>query len=224
MFSVIFEVHPRPERFDDYLALAGRLKPLLERIEGFVDNERFESLTRPGWLLSHSTWRDEKSLVRWRSEGEHHAVQERGRTEIFHDYRLRVGEITADSAPPPGLKLEDQRLDETQVGAARLVTLTELTPRPDFAFAARAEPLLAELGLEPRGAGVVEHELFASIYNRGKLALLVGWKDPVTGRAWRPRLPPGTQQLRHRAVRIVREYGMFDRRETPQFHRPVTRA
>jgi heme-degrading monooxygenase HmoA len=74
MFSVIFEVLPNGGRKDDYLELAKHLKPILEKIDGFVDNERFESQLRPGWVLSHSTWRDEKSVVRWRTEGEHHAV------------------------------------------------------------------------------------------------------------------------------------------------------
>ncbi len=64
MFSVIFEVHPRREKFDLYLDLAKGLKPILEGIHGFIDNERFESSRRPGWILSHSTWRDEKSVVR----------------------------------------------------------------------------------------------------------------------------------------------------------------
>jgi heme-degrading monooxygenase HmoA len=59
MFLAIFEVHPKAERFDGYLALAKRLKPILEKIDGFVDNERFESKRRPGWILSLSTWRDE---------------------------------------------------------------------------------------------------------------------------------------------------------------------
>ena len=70
MFSVIFEVHPRPERFDLYLDLAKGLRPILEGIDGFIDNERFESTRRPGWILSHSTWRDEKSVVRWRTVGQ----------------------------------------------------------------------------------------------------------------------------------------------------------
>jgi hypothetical protein len=52
MFLAIFEVHPKAERFDDYLALARRLKPILEKVDGFVDNERFESKRRPGWILS----------------------------------------------------------------------------------------------------------------------------------------------------------------------------
>ena len=79
MFSVIFEVHPNEGKKDAYLDLAKHLKPILETIDGFVDNERFESQLRPGWVLSHSTWRDEKSVVRWRTEGEHHIVQGKGR-------------------------------------------------------------------------------------------------------------------------------------------------
>src|SRR5882724_9879921 len=43
MFMVIFEVQPKKERFDEYLGLARELKPALEAIDGFIDNERFES-------------------------------------------------------------------------------------------------------------------------------------------------------------------------------------
>lgn len=64
MFSVQFEVHPKKEQFDAYLGYAKVLKPELEEIEGFVDNIRYASLTRDGWLLSLSSWRDEKALVR----------------------------------------------------------------------------------------------------------------------------------------------------------------
>ena len=64
MFSVIFEVHPKQEKFYLYLDLAKGLKPILEEIDGFIDNERFEGTRRRGWILSHSTWRDGKSVVR----------------------------------------------------------------------------------------------------------------------------------------------------------------
>src|SRR5438105_11326121 len=128
MFSVIFEVLPNEGRKDDYLELAKHLKPILEKIDGFIDNERFESKLRPGWVLSHSTWRDEKSVIRWRTEGEHHKVQEKGRFEVFKDYHLRVGEIIADTAPS-SVRLREQRLDETEIGKAKVVTFTEVTPR-----------------------------------------------------------------------------------------------
>src|SRR5690348_11103480 len=86
VFVVIFEVEPKPERWDDYLDLARHLRPKLEAIDGFIDNERYQSRRRQGRVLSLSTWRDEKALIRWRSQGEHHAVQRRGRLEIFADY------------------------------------------------------------------------------------------------------------------------------------------
>jgi hypothetical protein len=36
---------------------------MLGSTEGFIDNERFESQSLQGWVLSQSTWRDDKSLV-----------------------------------------------------------------------------------------------------------------------------------------------------------------
>ena len=55
MFAVIFEVLPKKERFDDYLALAKQLKPKLEAIDGFIDIDRLESKRTSGRLLSFST-------------------------------------------------------------------------------------------------------------------------------------------------------------------------
>ena len=86
MFAVIFEVQPKKEKFDDYLALAKFLKPKLEATEGFVDVDRFASARTEGRVLSLSIWRDEKAVIRWRTQGEHHGAQERGRFEIFSDY------------------------------------------------------------------------------------------------------------------------------------------
>jgi heme-degrading monooxygenase HmoA len=216
MFSVIFEVCPKEARFDDYLALAKRLKPVLEQVDGFVDNERFESRRRPGWILSHSTWRDEKSVVRWRTVGEHHLAQETGRSEIFRDYHLRVGDVTADTDAPREAPVREQRFDATEVGA-KLATLTEITPQPGAAFGPPAD-LVAALGLDVSLDGLVDHDVFASIYNPGKLALLVSWSDAKAANQWMPVKTKEARTLRHRKIRIVRDYGMFDRREAPQFY------
>src|SRR6202041_326920 len=102
MFSVIFEVLPNKENWDDYLTNAKMLRPELERVDGFVDNVRYKSLTADGYILSLPAWRDEKSLVRWRTHMRHHEVQQRGRDLILADYHLRVGQITADTALPKG--------------------------------------------------------------------------------------------------------------------------
>ena len=126
MFAVIFEVVPKQELWNEYLDLAKLLKPELERIDGFLDNERFASQRTKGRLLSLSTWRDEKAVIRWRTLAVHHKVQEKGRFEVFQDYHLRVGEFTADNQLPAGQELAQQRLDETDVGAAKVVTISEL--------------------------------------------------------------------------------------------------
>jgi heme-degrading monooxygenase HmoA len=218
MFVVIFEVQPKTERWDDYLALAKQLKPALEATDGFLDNDRFRSMRTGGRLLSLSTWRDEKAVVRWRTQGEHHGAQQRGRFEVFQDYHLRVGEVTADTQPPAGASLTQQRHDETEVGAAKAVTITEVIP------GVGAGPDLARsLGLPSSAGGLVEEELFESIYNARKFLLLASWRDAAAAGAWAPAPVANAQSLRHRLVRVVRDYGMFDRREAPQFYPEVKR-
>jgi len=96
MIAVIFEVEPNEGQTDAYLDLAAKLKPQLEKIDGFVSVERFQSLTTPGKILSLSIWRDEAAVARWRSLGEHRAAQAAGRRSIFRDYRLRVAAIVRD--------------------------------------------------------------------------------------------------------------------------------
>jgi heme-degrading monooxygenase HmoA len=221
MFSVIFEVLPGQGKKDEYLDLAKHLKPILETIDGFVDNERFESRLRPGWVLSHSTLRDEKSVVRWRTEGEHHATQAKGRYDIFQDYHLRVGDVSADTDPPKEAPVLERRFDETEVGQAKLVTFTEITPHNNAALANQADLLPAHLGLDLANRAIVAHDVWSSIYNPGKIALLVGWTDAKAASLWTPIKIDGIEKLRHRSVRVVRDYGRFDRREAPQYYEDV---
>src|SRR5947209_7126178 len=186
MFAVIFEVRPKQERFDDYLALAKQLKPKLEAIDGFIDNDRFKNQRDPGLLLSLSTWRDEKAVIRWRTQGEHHGVQEKGRFEVFEDYHLRVGEIVADNVPPKGLAVVEQRFDETSVGTGKAVTISELSPVAEQNPA--SGDLAHDLGLAETG-DVVDRQIFESIYTPGKRLLLVSWKDAVAAERWIPKAP-----------------------------------
>src|ERR1700744_3685362 len=176
MFSVIFEVFPQKDQFDHYLDLAKELKPLLQEVEGFVDNERFESKLRPGWILSHSTWRDEKSVVRWRTTGEHHMIQEKGRGGVLDDYHLRVGDVTTDTDPPAEAPVKELRFDETEIGKTQLVTLTEIVPAEGMELGS-PEALLNDLGIRQLSEMVDSYDVFASIYNPGKMALLLSWKD-----------------------------------------------
>jgi heme-degrading monooxygenase HmoA len=96
MIAVIFEVWPKSERRQEYLAIAAQLRPLLDDIDGFISIERFESLSEPGKILSLSFWRDEQAVETWRQLGEHRIAQAKGRAEIFQNYRLRVVSVIRD--------------------------------------------------------------------------------------------------------------------------------
>ena len=96
MIAVIFEVWPAEGRREEYLDLAGALRPHLEKIEGFISVERFQSITDPGKMLSLSIWRDEDAVKRWRTQAAHRATQTRGREGVFANYRLRVAGVIRD--------------------------------------------------------------------------------------------------------------------------------
>lgn len=96
MIAVIFEVQPKQEGKQAYLAIAAQLRPLLDEIDGFISIERFESLSNPGKILSLSFWRDEEAVQAWRRLEEHRSAQEKGRTALFQDYRLRIAAVVRD--------------------------------------------------------------------------------------------------------------------------------
>ncbi|QFY59325.1 antibiotic biosynthesis monooxygenase [Rhizobium grahamii] len=115
MIAVIFEVLPYLGERHTYLDLAGELRADLEKIDGFISIERFESLTVRGKLLSLSFWRDEDAVKEWRNLEAHRAAQSAGRNGIFADYRLRIGHIVRDygmkeraQAPEDSRKVHDR--------------------------------------------------------------------------------------------------------------------
>jgi heme-degrading monooxygenase HmoA len=197
MFAVIFEVNPRAEAWQDYLDRAAALRPDLVGMEGFIDNERFGSKTRQGWLVSLSLWRDEKSVIRWRTQTRHHFTQEAGRNSVFADYRLRVGEVTADSGGDTALP--QQRFDATETSAFKALSLTE-------------QPVQT-LAIPPDAA---EADLFESITRPGVGLLLQSWPDTSAAEA---AMTGGS--ARTRVVRVIRDYGMFRREEAPQYYPPA---
>lgn len=96
MVAVIFEVWPHTGSRQAYLDIAAALRPQLERMDGFISIERFESLSEPGKILSLSFWRDDEAVAAWRQVEAHRAAQERGRGALFRDYRLRIAGVMRD--------------------------------------------------------------------------------------------------------------------------------
>ena len=96
MIAVIFEVCPADGRKQTYLDIAAELRPELERIDGFLSIERFQSLSDETKILSLSFWRDEAAVAAWRNTDHHRSAQQAGRGGVFRDYRLRVAHVLRD--------------------------------------------------------------------------------------------------------------------------------
>ncbi|HSG76261.1 MAG TPA: antibiotic biosynthesis monooxygenase [Burkholderiales bacterium] len=96
MIAVIFEFTPAAGRFPEYMQLVEQLKPELEKAEGFISLERFESITSPGKFVSLQFWKDEASVRKWRNVQLHREAQKKGRAGIFAGYRLRIAGVVRD--------------------------------------------------------------------------------------------------------------------------------
>ncbi|MBT4939021.1 MAG: antibiotic biosynthesis monooxygenase, partial [Rhodospirillaceae bacterium] len=68
----------------------------LEKMDGFISIERFQSMTNDGKILSLSFWRDDAAIKGWREQTKHQGAQDKGYNELFENYRLRVAEVVRD--------------------------------------------------------------------------------------------------------------------------------
>lgn len=96
MVVVVFQVTMRDGQAQAYLDLAAALREEVERIDGFLSVERFESLSTPGKMVSISFWRDQAAVAAWRQHLRHLEAQKRGKAEIFADFRISVAEVVRD--------------------------------------------------------------------------------------------------------------------------------
>ena len=218
MFSVIFEVQPQAGQTDAYLDSAAMLRHELDDSPGFVDNIRYRSLTRDGCILSLSSWRDEKSVVRFRTDAHHQAAQEQGRAGLFADYHLRVGQEIYDTRLPEGCALLEQRLDETEVGDGKAVTLIDAHQGAEWVAARNPQEIALYLGFDLNSYGdCISWDVFDSVAASGDIILLVLWKDQESALEFaQSAIVP--DDARVRAIRVIRDYAMFDRREAPQYY------
>jgi len=216
MFCGMLEVNPKSDQFDIYFGMAKMLRQELEKIDGFVDNDRYASLTRPGWLLSLSSWRDEKALVRWSVEAHHHKIMQAARDRVFADYRMHIGEFVADTRVAAGYTLLQQRLDVTEAGTGKSITLLDGPREAEWVKQAAADAVVKSLGFDPNAVETVEWDVFAGVAAPGNVIALLKWDDLTKAEAFR-RAGTAPSEVRLRNIRVIRDYGMFDRREAPQY-------
>ena len=76
------------------LDMGTRLGPQLEKMDGFISIERFQSFLDPGKLLA--LWRDEAAVDAFRNWEIHRGVQANSRRDVFLGYRLHVAAVLRD--------------------------------------------------------------------------------------------------------------------------------
>jgi hypothetical protein len=113
--------------------------------------------------------------------------------------------------------IEEQRLDETEVGEGTTVTFIDAKQPNASYLQASVAGLAAYLGLNRGALGLVGWDVYEAILTPGDLILITIWMVTADAEAFAKsvKLPDGAR-LRH--VRVVRDYGMFDRREAPQYY------
>jgi heme-degrading monooxygenase HmoA len=79
-----------------YFNIAAELRPALEKQDGFISIERFQSTVTSNKFLSLSLWRDEDAVANWRAHKEHQQAQMLGKSEIFEDFRIIIAEAVRD--------------------------------------------------------------------------------------------------------------------------------
>jgi hypothetical protein len=136
------------------------------------------------------------------------------------DYHLRVGQLTQDTRIPAGYSLSEQRLDETETGEATTVTLIDAKFPADLSQDSSPDELARHLGLEKTAKGLVSWDVFDAVLTPGDLVLLMSFKVHADAETFEKAVQlPGDGRLRH--IRVVRDYGKYDRRESPQYYPDV---
>jgi heme-degrading monooxygenase HmoA len=94
-------------------------------------------------------------------------------------------------------------------------------------YAARLKPMLEQMD------GFISVERFQSLSQPRKLLSLSFWRDEASVRAWREHPEHRIAQAegrcgvfedyRLRVAAVMRDYGLYERDEAPQYHAPVER-
>jgi len=201
MQTLLFEMKPHEGHEEHYFAHVAALRPLLQKQQGLLFIQRYKSLSRPNTILSHSLWRNEKSIVEWRNNQNHIKSQSAGRYKHFEDYRIRISNALychADQSDHEPLELNSVRTQSID-SPGRFITIIRGKSVPN-------------LDCLESFKSVTDRDSFLSVsefssYKAGLDQCLFAQSDSDT--------------ISTILASVTRDYGLHDRAEAPQKLRPV---
>lgn len=201
MQALLFEMKPHDGHEDHYFRHAAALRPILMQHEGLAFIERYKSLSRPGVILSHSLWRDEASIARWRTNQNHHSSQMAGRYKHFADYRIRISHALQYFTGPG---------HQEQWGTTGMYADASSTVD-------RTITIIRSSRVPNSGQG----EIFESVSETSSFLSVSSFTAQETGHEKFMHALNDDSTLSAILARVSRDYGMYERAEAPQYFRPI---
>lgn len=96
-YAVIF-TSELSDRAAGYRELAERMLELAAQQPGYLGIESVRDASGVGITVSY--WASLPEIAAWKRHAEHALAQQRGRTEFYRDYRLRIAMVESESAAP----------------------------------------------------------------------------------------------------------------------------
>jgi heme-degrading monooxygenase HmoA len=203
MQALLFEMTPRDGHEQHYFRHAATLRPILMQHDGLFFIERFKSLTRANVILSHSLWRDEASIARWRTNSQHQQSQTAGRFKHFEDYRIRISHVLQhiEHGKPQKSWTKEGAYNDAATTPDCFLTIIRTTEMPK----------------------TEEGEVFESVAGPNIYLTVASVSSEDDGQAKIEKTEGDDAVLSALLGRVSRDYGMFERAEAPQYFKPVER-
>ena len=144
-------------------------------------------------------------MIAWRVDAKHHKVQELGREQVFADYRIRIAQV-----------VHEERPEQVAWHPERLTPYNDPGRRPPT-FVVASESKSRELSV----GTAWQRDAFESVYRPGFFAHLVDVPSLDAGVDFGRRLLADSTTEYFRVLEVMRDYGMFNRTEAPQYYPPL---
>lgn len=116
------------------------LQPLLQNIEGFLEETSFAAPSQPGVRCLFARFANGTSLVEWRNHPTHLRIMHHARREVFDQFRITVG---TDALPSATAASDEQRVVIAYQRPATQEAVQE-DMNPSYLFRGTASDMLAE--------------------------------------------------------------------------------